>query len=103
MRHDVQRPRPPHVAVTSTPPSCAALSSVVPLGAEMVRATDRSRGSITMVRRTATGVDCSILADMTPPAVTLDTMRTAMKLAGFSWSDAELEALRPGLERALAS
>ena len=26
-----------------------------------------------------------------------------MKLAGFSWSDAELEALRPGLERALAS
>src|SRR4029434_4563030 len=29
-RHDVQRPRPPHVAVTSTPPACAAFRMVVP-------------------------------------------------------------------------
>jgi hypothetical protein len=35
--------------------------------------------------------------------VTLDAMRSAMRLAGFAWSDAELDALRPGLERALAS
>ncbi len=33
----------------------------------------------------------------------LDAMRSAMRLAGFNWSDHELEALRPGLERALAS
>jgi len=30
-------------------------------------------------------------------------MRSAMRLAGFAWSDAELETIRPGLERALAS
>ena len=56
-----------------------------------------------MVRATATSVDCSILAGMTPIVVTLDAMRSAMRLAGFAWSDAELEVLRPGLERALAS
>jgi len=55
-----------------------------------------------MVGATATDVDCSILAGMTP-IVTLDAMRSAMRLAGFAWSDAELDALRPGLERALAS
>src|SRR5206468_8720224 len=56
-----------------------------------------------MVSATATDVDCSILAGMTPTVVTLDAMRSAMRLAGFAWSDAELDALRPGLERALAS
>ena len=56
-----------------------------------------------MVSATATDVDCSILAGMTPPVVTLDAMRSAMRLAGFAWSDAELDALRLGLERALAS
>jgi len=40
---------------------------------------------------------------MTPIAVSLDAMRSAMRLAGFAWSDAELETIRPGLERALAS
>ena len=29
-RHEVQRPRPPQVAVMSTPPACAALRMVVP-------------------------------------------------------------------------
>src|SRR6267378_3888725 len=53
-----------------------------------------------MVSATATDVDCSILAGMTPTVVTLDAMRSAMRLAGFAWSDAELDALRPGLERA---
>jgi len=57
-----------------------------------------------MVSATGHGtVDCSILAGMTPTVVTLDAMRSAMRLAGFAWSDAELDALRPGLERALAS
>src|SRR5882724_6036348 len=56
-----------------------------------------------MVRATATSVDCSILTGMAPTGVSLDAMRSAMRLAGFAWSDAELEALRPGLERALAS
>jgi len=56
-----------------------------------------------MVSATATDVDCSILAGMTPTVVPLDAMRSAMRLAGFAWSDAELAALRPGLERALAS
>ena len=56
-----------------------------------------------MVSATATTVDCSILARMTPTVVSLDAMRSAMRLAGFDWSDAELEALRPALERAVAS
>ena len=30
IRHEVQRPRPPQVAVMSTPPACAALRMVVP-------------------------------------------------------------------------
>lgn len=33
--------------------------------------------------------------------VTLEAMRQAARAAGFDWSAAELEALRPGLERAL--
>ena len=56
-----------------------------------------------MVRATATTVDWSILAAMTPTAVTLDAMRSAIRLSGFTWSDEELQALRPALERALAS
>ncbi len=31
----------------------------------------------------------------------LDTLKRAARLAGFDFSDAELEALRPGLERTL--
>ena len=30
--------------------------------------------------------------------VTIETMRAMMRLAGFEWSDAELEALRPLVE-----
>src|SRR5207249_4044075 len=56
-----------------------------------------------MVSATATDVDCSILAGMTPTVVTLDAIRSAMRLAGFAWSDAERDALRPGLERAPGS
>ncbi|PYN55807.1 MAG: hypothetical protein DMD92_16590 [Candidatus Rokuibacteriota bacterium] len=40
---------------------------------------------------------------MLPPMeIDLDSMRSAVRLAGFDWSDAELEAIRPILERTLA-
>ena len=37
------------------------------------------------------------------PLMNIDvaTLRTAARLAGFEFTDVELEALRPGLERAL--
>jgi Asp-tRNA(Asn)/Glu-tRNA(Gln) amidotransferase C subunit len=35
-------------------------------------------------------------------ALDLDTLRRLASLGGFSWSDSELEAIRPALERALA-
>lgn len=39
---------------------------------------------------------------MLPPMeVNLDTMRRVTRLAGFEWSDAELEAIRPAVERTL--
>src|SRR5206468_11918842 len=44
-RHDVHRPRPPQVAVMSTPPACAARRIVVPGSTSSVRASGR------MVRR----------------------------------------------------
>jgi Asp-tRNA(Asn)/Glu-tRNA(Gln) amidotransferase C subunit len=34
--------------------------------------------------------------------IDLDSMRSTARLAGFDWSDVELEALRPILERTLA-
>jgi Asp-tRNA(Asn)/Glu-tRNA(Gln) amidotransferase C subunit len=33
--------------------------------------------------------------------INLDTMRRLTRLAGFDWTDAELEAIRPTLERTL--
>lgn len=43
-----------------------------------------------------------MLARMEAPAVDLETMRRAARLAGFSWTDAELEAIRPAVAAALA-
>ncbi len=40
-----------------------------------------------------------MLAGMT--SLTVEAVRHAARLAGFEWSDAELEAIRPGVERAL--
>jgi hypothetical protein len=37
---------------------------------------------------------------MTEP-IDLDTLRCAARLAGFEWSDAELEAMRPMVEASL--
>jgi hypothetical protein len=34
--------------------------------------------------------------------IDLDSMRSAARRAGFDWSDVELEAIRPILERTLA-
>lgn len=40
---------------------------------------------------------------MLPPMapIDLETLRRVARLAGFEWSDAELEALRPEAERAV--
>ncbi len=39
---------------------------------------------------------------MLPPMeIDLDTLRRMTRLSGFDWSDAELEAIRPALARAL--
>lgn len=34
--------------------------------------------------------------------ISVDTMRTMARLGGFEWSDADLERVRPAVERALA-
>jgi len=39
---------------------------------------------------------------MLPPMeVSLDALKQASRLAGFDWNDAELEAIRPAVARAL--
>ena len=38
---------------------------------------------------------------MTSHAIDLDTLRETARLAGFAWSDAELEEIRPQVEAAL--
>lgn len=39
---------------------------------------------------------------MLPPMeISLDTLKRLTRLAGFDWADAELEAIRPTLERSV--
>jgi hypothetical protein len=38
---------------------------------------------------------------MTSPSLDLETLRRGARLAGFAWSDAELEDIRPQVEAAL--
>jgi len=38
---------------------------------------------------------------MTTPPIDLDSLRRGARLAGFDWSDAELEEIRPQVEGAL--
>lgn len=38
---------------------------------------------------------------MTPESIDLDTLRRGARLAGFDWSDAELEDIRPHVTAAL--
>src|SRR5882724_9926879 len=52
-RHEVQRPRPPQVAVTSTPPSCAAFRMLVPAATVSSRRVRASPGSVKMTSETA--------------------------------------------------
>jgi len=109
-RHEVQRPRPPHVAVMSMPPSWAARRIVVPGVTTSSRRREGSFGSGRTVSAAATRSNCiaclpalaaaGILARMAPP--TLETLRHCARVAGFAWSDEELETIRPALERALA-
>ena len=109
-RHDVQRPRPPQVAVTSMPPSCAARRMVVPAVTARSRRREGSLGSGRTVSATATRSNCSaclpalaaagILPRMEP--LTLETLRHCARVAGYAWNDDELETIRPVLERALA-
>ena len=42
-----------------------------------------------------------ILPAMTSERIDLDTLRSGARLAGFAWSDAELEEVRPQVEAAL--
>ena len=42
-----------------------------------------------------------ILPAMTSTPIDLDTLRHGARLAGFAWSDTELEAIRPHVEAAL--
>src|SRR5262249_62046215 len=96
-RHDVHRPGPPHVAVMSMPAACAALRIVVPGATVTVRRPAGSRGSATNVSGTAMASHSSgMLARM---EISVDSLRRTAALAGFAWSDAELEAIRPAVQR----
>jgi len=44
-----------------------------------------------------------MLARMDTPAIDLDTLRRVARLAGFSWTDAELEAIRPAVAATLGA
>src|SRR5512132_1696516 len=106
-RHDVQRPRPPQVAVMSIDAACAARRIVVPGGRLSSRRAPASRGSVRMTRETAMPGHCNLpplgpaamlrAMDRTP-TLDLDTLRCFARVAGFDWSDEELERLRPAIE-----
>src|SRR2546428_11013039 len=98
-RQDVRRPRPPHGAVMSMPAGGAPLRIDVAGGSESVRRGAGSRGSVRMVRGTAMPPHSS---GMLPPMeISLDTLKRMSRLAGFDWSDAALEAIRPAGTRTL--
>ncbi len=100
-RQDVHRPRPPQVAVISTPPACAALRIVVPGATVKVRRDAGSRGSATSVSGTAMAPHSSgMLARM---EISVESLRRTAALGGFAWTDAELEAIRPAVQRLLES
>src|SRR5262245_50976610 len=97
-RHDVQRPRPPHVAVTSTPAACAAFRIVVPGATLSVRRDAAAPESWTIVSATAMASHSSGM--LAPMEIGLDAMKR-IAAAGFAWTDAELEPIRPAVERLL--
>src|SRR5436309_14100763 len=80
--------------------ACAPLRSDVAGGSASVRRGAGSRGSVRIVRGTAMPPHSS---GMLPPMeISLDTLKRMRRLAGFDWSDAELEAIRPAVARTLA-
>src|SRR5262249_10406881 len=99
--HDVHRPRPPQVAVMSMEAACAALRIVVPGATVTVRRAAGSPGSATKVSGTAMASHSSgMLARM---EISLESLKRTAALAGFAWTDAELEAIRPAVQRLLES
>src|SRR5436309_8111450 len=83
----------------STPAACAALRIVVPGATVTVRRTAASRGSATMVSGTAMASHSSgMLARM---EISVESLKRTAALGGFAWTDAELEAIRPAVQRLL--
>ena len=58
-RHEVQRPRPPQVAVMSMPAAWAAARMLVPAGSDSSRRGSARRGSVRMVSATAMRRHCN--------------------------------------------
>jgi hypothetical protein len=80
---------------------CAALRIVVPVATVTVRRASGSRGSATKVSGTAMASHSSgMLARM---EISLESLKRTAALAGFAWTDAELEAIRPAVQRLLES
>src|SRR2546428_12637202 len=98
-RQEVHRPRPPHVAAISMPAACAPFRIDVAGGSASVRRGAGSRGSVRIVRGTAMPPPSSGM--LAPMGISLDTLKRMSRLAGFDWSDAELEAIRPAVTRTL--
>ena len=98
-RHDVHRPRPPHVAVTSTPPACAALRIVVPGATLSVRRDGAAPEPWRIVSATAMVPHSSGM--LAPMEIGLEGMKRMAAAGGFAWTDAELEPIRPAVERLL--
>src|SRR5438093_11684534 len=80
-RHDVQRPRPPHVAVMSTPPAWAALRIVAPAAAVRLRRDAGSLGSTMIVSATAMVFHSSGM--LAPMEITVETLQRLARLGGF--------------------
>src|SRR3989442_12438653 len=91
-RHEVHRPRPPQVAMMSTPPACAALRIVVP-GATLSVRRSASPGAGRIVRRTARASQSSGM--LAPMEIGVETLRRMAALGGFGWTDPGPEAVRP--------
>src|SRR2546426_11590291 len=97
-RHEVHRPRPPQVAMMSTPPACAALRIVVP-GATLSVRRSASPGAWRIVSATAMASHSSGM--LAPMEIGVETLRRMAALGGVVWSRAQLQAIRPDAERLL--
>src|SRR2546428_13828275 len=94
-RHDVHRPRPPRVAVMSTPAACAALRIVVPGATVSVRRAAASPGSVRIVSATAMASHSSGM--LAPMEISVESMRCIASLGGFACTHAQLVSGPPRL------